>query len=90
MLSHTTPPLHTHTRTQVCDDYWDQNDAETACRSLGFPGAAPNGAMTNAFFGQGTGAILLDDVQCGTNGPANLFLCSHNPVGTQCPVFFVS
>jgi len=64
----------------VCDDYWDQDDAETACRSLGFPGAAPNGAMRQAFFGQGTGPILLDNVQCSSGGPPNLFVCSHNNV----------
>lgn len=64
----------------VCDDYWSQNDAETACRSLGFPGAAPNGAVNRAYFGQGTGPILLDNVQCSSPGPANIFQCAHNNV----------
>lgn len=65
----------------VCDDFWGQADAEVACRSLGYPGAAPNGAVSRAFFGQGTGPILLDNVQCpATGAPPNLFMCAHNNV----------
>ena len=37
----------------VCDDYWSLTDASVVCRQLGFPGAIE--AVSNGFFGQGTG-----------------------------------
>ena len=46
----------------VCDDGWDTNDANVVCRSLGFAGALE--AVSSAGFGQGTGTIVLDDVNC--------------------------
>ena len=62
----------------VCDDYWDINDARVVCRQLGYPHAisVPN----KAFFGQGSGKIWLDDVQC--QGDENSILnCRHSPWG---------
>lgn len=47
----------------VCDDVWGTNDATVVCRQLGF--SVLNAvARTNAFFGAGTGQILLDNVAC--------------------------
>ena len=46
----------------VCDDDWGINDAKVICRQLGFPKARY--AKTSAFFGEGQGEILLDDVGC--------------------------
>ncbi|XP_023805405.1 neurotrypsin isoform X2 [Oryzias latipes] len=58
----------------VCDDQWDDRDAEVVCRQLGFGGIAK--AWSWAHFGQGSGPILLDAVKCTGN---ELFLdqCSH-------------
>ena len=46
----------------VCDDSWTTNDAEVACRQLGYAGTAS--AHTHATFGEGTGRIWMDDVRC--------------------------
>ncbi|XP_062609505.1 uncharacterized protein LOC134271297 [Saccostrea cucullata] len=47
----------------VCDDEWDSNEATVVCRMLGFTGGIPR-AVAQGFFGQGTGSILMDDVNC--------------------------
>ncbi|XP_038156703.1 neurotrypsin [Cyprinodon tularosa] len=58
----------------ICDDQWDDRDAEVVCRQLGFSGVAK--AWSWAHFGQGSGPILLDAVKCSGN---ELFLdqCPH-------------
>ena len=58
----------------VCDDSWDTNDASVVCRSLGFAGALE--AVSSAGFGQGTGTIVLDDVNC-SGEESSLFECSN-------------
>jgi len=49
----------------VCHDLWDINDAQVICRQLGFVGALQ--ATFIGSFGQGTGTIWLDNVQCRGN-----------------------
>ena len=39
-------------------------------------------ALSQASFGQGTGAIFLDDLAC-TGDETSLFSCSHSGVGTH-------
>ena len=58
----------------VCDDQWDINDAHVVCRQLGFPSASS--APHSARYGQGSGTIWMDDVQC-SGTEASLFHCTH-------------
>lgn len=66
----------------VCDDLWDISDANVTCRMLGYERAssAPGGAR----YGEGSGTIWLDDVNC--NGTeSTLWDCDTNPWGnTDC------
>ncbi|XP_041722692.1 neurotrypsin-like isoform X3 [Coregonus clupeaformis] len=59
----------------ICDDQWDDIDAEIVCRQLGL-GGVPK-AWTWAHFGQGSGPIFLDRVQC-TGNELSLEECPHN------------
>lgn len=62
----------------ICDDFWDLNNARVVCRQLGFRTAL--GAPTKASFGQGSGRIWLDNVQCdGTED--SIDKCHHNGWG---------
>ena len=62
----------------VCDDGWDINDAEVVCSELGY-GKATAG-IRNAFYGQGSGQIWLDNVNCvGTEH--TIGNCLHNRWG---------
>ncbi|XP_037326813.2 neurotrypsin isoform X1 [Pungitius pungitius] len=49
----------------VCDDQWDNSDAEVVCRQLGLSGVAR--AWGQAHFGKGSGHVLLDEVRCTGN-----------------------
>ena len=62
----------------VCDDEWDEIDAQVACRELGYTtdGAIP---FYGAEFGEGTGPILLDDLMCLGN-ETTLFNCLRSAV----------
>ena len=64
----------------VCDDSWDIKDANVVCRELGFSRAS--GAPGTAKYGQGSGAIWMDDVKC-KGGEASLLQCPHSGWGSK-------
>ena len=71
--------LHNGIYGTVCDDYWDDDDAKVVCRQLGFKSGK---ARAEAYFGQGTGKIWLDDVKC-TGNEDDLTRCPSNTIGTH-------
>ncbi|KAK6194751.1 hypothetical protein SNE40_000318 [Patella caerulea] len=63
----------------VCDDNWGPAAASVVCRQLGYNGTGAI-AKGKAWYGQGTGMVWLDDVNC-TGSEPNLAACRHRAWG---------
>jgi len=61
----------------ICADFWDIDDAQVICRQLGLNVLQ---ATSSASFGQGTGTIWLDNVQCRGN-ETGIEKCPNNGWG---------
>uniref|UniRef100_A0A672RTV0 Soluble scavenger receptor cysteine-rich domain-containing protein SSC5D n=1 Tax=Sinocyclocheilus grahami TaxID=75366 RepID=A0A672RTV0_SINGR len=64
----------------VCDDGWDLTDAAVVCREMGCGNAIE--AKSAAYFGQGSGPIWMDDVNC-TGTESSLMNCRTGGWGTH-------
>ncbi|XP_066566445.1 deleted in malignant brain tumors 1 protein [Amia ocellicauda] len=64
----------------VCDDDWDRNDARVVCREVGCGETGFHAAFTKAYFGQGSGPIVLDDIRCGGD-ESSLLSCRSRGLG---------
>ena len=58
----------------VCDDGWDLDDAQVVCRQLSY--GPPIAATGGAYYGQGSGRIWLDNLNC-TGNELTIGECSH-------------
>ena len=61
----------------VCDDGWNDRDARVLCKQLGHPGGS---AKRRAFYGQGTGVIMLNNVNC-SGKELTIFECNQSKYG---------
>ena len=59
----------------VCDDSWDIHDVYVVCRLLGFHGAKE--VRFAAYYGEGSGHILLDEVNC-KGDESKILDCAHS------------
>ena len=64
----------------VCNDGWDFADAKVVCRMLGYPGVIGTAEVDT--FGQGSGTIWLDNVDC-SGYESSLSECTHKGWGAQ-------
>jgi deleted-in-malignant-brain-tumors protein 1 len=67
----------------ICDDGFDDVDADVICKQLGHQKGE---ARTSAYFGQGSGDIVMKNVQCQAN-EASLYECpkkDRSQSGWQC------
>ena len=47
----------------ICDDGWSSEDAKVVCRQLGYPSEGAV-AINGAYYGEGSGPIVLYQVEC--------------------------
>lgn len=64
----------------VCDDEWDMVDAMVVCRQLDC--GPPLAVVSSSHFGQGTGLIVLDNVNC-TGPETDLSKCRSHGWGVH-------
>ncbi|XP_010190694.1 PREDICTED: scavenger receptor cysteine-rich type 1 protein M130-like, partial [Mesitornis unicolor] len=62
----------------ICDDNWDLSDANVVCKQLGCGHAIK--AFVSAHYGEGSGQIWLDDVNC-TGAESDLWACPSSAWG---------
>ena len=61
----------------ICDDGFNLEEAHVICREAGYQLGAEE-ALVGSQFGKGTGAILLDELDCNGN-ETSILECSFDP-----------
>jgi serine protease 12 (motopsin) len=61
-------------RGTVCGYFWGDTESGVVCRQLGF--TAVNATRIRAYYGEGTGPILLEKVKC-TGNESFIWDCTH-------------
>lgn len=64
----------------VCDAGWDLTDASVVCKDMGC--STPKAVTTDAFFGEGTGLVWMEDVKC-TGSESSVRICPTKAFGTS-------
>ena len=62
----------------ICDDSWNYRDADVVCRELGY--LRSYRIYYRAYFGQGEGPVLIDQINC-PNNAQSLLECAHEGWG---------
>ncbi|XP_052266954.1 scavenger receptor cysteine-rich domain superfamily protein-like isoform X1 [Dreissena polymorpha] len=65
----------------VCDDSFDDVEAKVICRMLGF-GTSNAKSLTGAYYGEGQGKIVVDDMNC-QGEEVDISDCKSRPWGTS-------
>ncbi|XP_062606634.1 macrophage scavenger receptor types I and II-like [Saccostrea cucullata] len=71
---------HSNVWGTICDDKWGSSDARVVCRMLGYSGSYT--AYDGAHYGQGTGQIWLENVEC-SGSESTIFSCRHGSWGAH-------
>ena len=66
----------------VCDVGWDLNDAQVVCRQLGYSDAIQAMFNQNAYFGRGSGSVLMANISC-SGTERHLFDCAFETPGVE-------
>ena len=64
----------------LCDDSWNYRDANVVCKQLGYEDA--EAIFYRAKFGEGTGPIWIDDINCPSSA-SSILECNHNGWGVN-------
>ena len=66
----------------ICDDFWDQPDADVVCRMLGYPFAEIVYVTSKPFGHGGHGNFVFDDLKCVGN-ETSVLDCPTNEEGVE-------
>ena len=81
-LEGTVEVCFSNTYGSICDNHWNEYNAQVVCQSLGY-NSTDASAFSHAFYGTSSGPIHLTRVQCTGNEPS-LANCSFSQNTQEC------